>query len=116
MTIQDLITQVRSQPQSVEFSQVINAIQQHYQYTATAFTNGDVVNEKGSNEGSCKIFYFAQLNQLTESETLHLFGTFYRNDVLLHPNANDHGNIRNFMNTGWQGIKFESAALTPLTA
>lgn len=116
MTIQDLITQVRTQPQSVEFSQVINAIQQHYRYTATAFTNGDVVNEKGSNEGSCKIFYFAQLNQLTETETLHLFGTFYRNDVLQHPDANDHGNIRNFMNTGWQGIKFESAALSPLTA
>lgn len=116
MTIQDLITQVRTHPKSVEFSQVINAIQHHYQYTATAFTNGDVINEKGSNEGSCKIFYFAQLNQLTESETLHLFGTFYRNDVLQHPNANDHGNIRNFMNTGWQGIKFESAALSPLAA
>ena len=71
MTIQDLITQVRTQPQSVEFSQVINTIQQHYQYTATGFSNGEIVNEKGSNEGSCKILYFAHLNQLTESETLH---------------------------------------------
>ncbi|GAC03831.1 MAG: type III effector [Alteromonadaceae bacterium] len=115
MTIQDLITQVRTQPQSVEFSQVINTIQQHYQYTATGFSNGEIVNEKGSNEGSCKILYFAYLNQLTESETLHLFGAFYRDDVLQHPNASDHGNIRNFMQTGWQGVKFDSAALTPVS-
>ena len=114
MTKDDLIIQVQTQAANVEFSQVINVIQQNYQYSATAFTNGELVNEKGSNEGSCKIFYFAQLHQLSEFETLSLFGTFYRNDVVQHPEGNDHGNIRNFMKTGWNGIKFPAPALVPL--
>ena len=86
-------------------------ISQFYDYTATRFNNGELENKAGSNEGSCKIFYFAQLNELTELETLSLFGTYYRNDVLANPTGTDHGNIRNFMLSGWSGIKFDSSAL-----
>ncbi|MGU3844869.1 HopJ type III effector protein, partial [Vibrio diabolicus] len=39
-------------------------------------------------------------------------GRFYREDVLLHPENSDHQNIRNFMVTGWDGIRFEAPALT----
>jgi hypothetical protein len=40
-----------------------------------------------------------------------LFGTYYRNDVLANPTGTDHGNIRNFMLSGWSEIKFDSPAL-----
>lgn len=111
MTIDDLIHQVHSQPNSIDFNQVIKVIQQHYQYSPTEFENGDLINPAGSNEGSCKIFYFAKLQKLTKSETLSLFGTYYRDDVLANPAGTDHGNIRNFIQTGWDGIRFSSLAL-----
>jgi hypothetical protein len=113
MTVNDLIFQLRTTPTTIEFEQVMQVIAEYYDYTATHFTNGELVNEAGSNEGSCKIFYFAQLNELTKLETLSLFGTYYRNDVLANPTGTDHGNIRNFMLTGWSGIKFDGMPLTP---
>jgi hypothetical protein len=115
MTINELIIQLRSAPTTIEFNQVIQVIEQFYDYTTTGFTNGELVNKAGSNEGSSKIFSFAQLNVLTKDETLSLFGDYYRNDVLKNPAGKDHGNIRNFMLTGWSGIKFESPALTHVT-
>ena len=111
MTINDLIFQLRTASAIVEFEQTMQLISQFYDYTATRFNNGELENKAGSNEGSCKIFYFAQLNELTELETLSLFGTYYRNDVLANPTGKDHGNIRNFMLSGWSGIKFDSPAL-----
>jgi hypothetical protein len=51
------------------------------------------------------------LNNLNQEQTLACFGDYYREDVLKNPEGNDHGNIRNFMNTGWNGIKFEDQAL-----
>ena len=74
-----------------------------------------LVNEAGTNEGSCKIFYFAQLNNLNVQQTLACFGRYYSEDVLSNPTGNDHGNIRNFMKTGWQGIEFKSVALLPIS-
>lgn len=112
MTINDLITQLRNAPDSIEFTGVMQLISQFYAYTPTDFSNGKLLNIAGSNEGSCKIFFFAQLHELSESETLSLFGTYYRNDVLANPTGTDHGNIRNFMITGWAGIKFANSALS----
>tara|TARA_R110002167_G_scaffold60822_3_gene171458 strand:- start:186 stop:533 length:348 start_codon:yes stop_codon:yes gene_type:complete len=106
-----LILLLRTKPQNIEFNQVIEVITQYYVYHPTCFSNGGLVNEPGTNEGSCKIFYFAQIHQLSAAETLHLFGDYYRKDVLAHANSNDHGNIRNFMATGWQGIIFAGQAL-----
>ena len=102
------------QEASVEFEQVMQVITDNYQYQPTNFTNGEIVNEAGTNEGSCKIFYFAKLNELSPEQTLTCFGRYYRDDVLANPAGNDHGNIRNFMQTGWQGIDFDSVALTKL--
>ncbi|WP_083761723.1 HopJ type III effector protein [Psychromonas ingrahamii] len=42
---------------------------------------------------------------------LACFGHYYREDVLKHPQAKDHQNIRQFMISGWQGIDFSSQAL-----
>jgi hypothetical protein len=109
----DLLKQIKQPESHVEFDQVMQVIADNYQYQPTTFTNGTLVNDAGSNEGSCKIFYFAQLNKLDQQQTLACFGRYYREDVLANPTGDDHGNIRNFMKTGWQGIEFTQAALTP---
>lgn len=96
---------------SIEFTDVMAVISAEYNYLPTAFTNGDLRSEAGTNEGSCKIFYFAQLNELSEQTTLALFGQYYRVDVLQNPDGTDHGNIRNFIKSGWQGVTFEGIAL-----
>ena len=48
-----------STPEKIEFDQVMQLIEENYVYTPTRFTNGhgdaQVINEAGSNEGSCKI-------------------------------------------------------------
>ena len=116
MTVNTLIEKIRSRPDSVGFNEVIDCIAEHYAYTPARFSNGlngdAVVNEAGTNEGSCKIFAFAQLNGLNEAETLACFGHYYREDVLQHPDASDHANIRSFIRHGWTGIHFDSPALT----
>lgn len=115
MTVNTLIEKIRSTPDAVEFNEVIDGIAEHYDYSPSRFTNGVdedvVINEAGTNEGSCKIFAFAQLNALSEAETLACFGHYYREDVLQHPEGTDHANIRNFMRHGWAGIQFDHPAL-----
>lgn len=106
-----LLTQISSNESSVEFDQVMQVINDNYQYQPTSFINGELKNAAGTNEGSCKIFYFAQLNKLSEQQTLNCFGRYYREDVVKNPSGDDHGNIRNFIKTGWQGIKFEEVVL-----
>jgi hypothetical protein len=96
--------------QFVSFPETIAYIDENYTFTPTTFKNGNQINNTGENNGSCKIFAFAQLNQFTKEETLSLFGDFYQ-DVLNTPNATDHQNIRNFMIFGWEGIQFEGEVL-----
>jgi hypothetical protein len=115
MTPNELIDRIKTCPDSIEFPDVISVIDTHYRYTPVRFSNGTgdrvVINEAGSNEGSCKIFAFAQLNGLDKAQTLACFGQYYRNDVLQHPDSTDHMNIRNFMVNGWDGISFDGQAL-----
>ena len=115
--LNEFIEHLKSAPESIEFSDVMSLIETHYDYQATDFKNGvephEVQNAAGTNEGSCKIFAFAQINGLSKEQTLACFGAFYRDDVLKYPNGNDHQNIRNFMLSGWAGISFAKVALTP---
>jgi hypothetical protein len=92
------------------FPETIALIDEKYTFTPTGFKNGNQLNNAGENNGSCKIFAFAQMQQLSKEETLLLFGDFYQ-DVLNSPEASDHQNIRNFMIFGWNGIHFEDEAL-----
>jgi len=108
---QALLEQLTSDPESVEFEQVMAVIADEYVHTPSAFANGDQVNSDEQNQGSCKILGFARLNSLSESETLYCFGRYYREDVLLHPDGSDHGNIRAFMRTGWSGVELPEQAL-----
>ena len=112
-TLTDLLAKIKQQEKSIEFVQVMQVIKENYHYQPALFTNGELTNEAGTNEGSCKIFYFAQLNELSPQQTLSCFGCYYREDVLANPAGIDHGNIRNFIKTGWQGIEFNSVALIP---
>lgn len=113
MTLDQFLKQLKNEPNSIAFADTIAVIEANYNYTPTEFSNGDVINEAGSNAGSCKIFAFGQLNKLSEAETLACFGDYYRKDVLENPEGEDHGNIRNFMKTGWSGIAFKTEALAP---
>ena len=112
MSINDLLLQLRHATDSIDFQEVIALINRDYAYTPTRFTNGTLINPAGSNEGSCNIFYFAKLQQLNENQTLALFGSYYRDDVLTNPMGEDHLNIRHFITTGWSGLKFDGEPLT----
>lgn len=111
MELTQFIQSLTNEPQTIEFEQTMAVIEANYQFIPTAFSNGDIRNEAGQNNGSCKIFAFAELNRLTPEQTLACFGHYYRDDVLAHPDNDDHQNIRNFMVHGWDGVKFESVAL-----
>jgi hypothetical protein len=112
-----LIQRIQQSPDEVQFAEVMDTITRHYDYTPTRFENGPpedrVINQAGQNEGSCKLFAFAQLHGLDQTQTLACFGDYYRRDVLAHPDGQDHANIRNFMRYGWHGIHFAGPALSP---
>lgn len=111
MSLSEFLEQIKQHPEQIEFEQTIATIESTYDFTPTAFKNGETSNEAGQNNGSCKIFAFAQLNALTTEQTLHCFGRYYRQDVLDNPQGDDHQNIRNFIENGWAGIQFEAEAL-----
>lgn len=117
MTLEQLLQQLTSAPDQVDFGQAIAVIDANYTFTPTAFDNGAgeqrVCNAAGSNEGSCKILAFAKLQALTQEQTLACFGEYYRRDVLQHPDGEDHANIRQFMRSGPDGVHF---AQMPLAA
>lgn len=95
---------------SLPFKEVIEFIETYYQHQPTAFKNGAAHNEATQNQGSAKVFAFAQLNNLNEEDTLHLFAEHYQS-VLNSPDGTDHQNIRQFTLHGWSGIVFEGPAL-----
>ena len=106
-----ILEQLKNSPETINFNDVIVFIDENYNFKPVRFFNGSIVNEANQNNGSCKIFSFAKINNLSEKETLALFGDFYRNDVLLNPEGEDHQNIRNFIKYGWNGILFTEDAL-----
>lgn len=113
MDLSAFLQRLDQSPDSIAFNDTIATIDASYEFSPTAFRNGDVRNEAGQNNGSCKVFSFARLHRLSPEQTLHCFGDYYRKDVLGNPQGGDHQNIRNFMRTGWAGIAFEGEALKP---
>ncbi|GAB7258024.1 HopJ type III effector protein [Polaribacter sp. OB-PA-B3] len=111
MIIQEFKTKLKSNPNAILFAETMQVIEDNYNFTPTAFKNGTIENKAGENAGSCKLFAFAKLQKLTKEETLFCFGEHYKN-VLEDANGTSHQNIRNFMNTGFNGLTFESEALT----
>lgn len=113
MQLQAFLDRLRDEPESIQFEDSMTVIESNYNFTPTTFRNGEILNEAGQNNGSCKILAFGQLNGLSVDETLACFGKFYREDVLGNPEGEDHQNIRNFMQSGWDGVSFHGAALMP---
>lgn len=108
MTLEQLLFRLQD-PQSLKFAEVIATLEAYYQYTPQSFNNGlgadSVQNPAGTNEGSCKVFAFGLLQQLSVEQTLACFAEHYQK-VLATPEGTDHANIRSFMRHGWAGIEF----------
>lgn len=113
MTKEHFIEGLKNQTNS--FQQTMDFIEANFDFTPVAFTVGEQVNELGTNQGSAKIFSLGKALSLKEEEVLQCFGDFYRKDVLEHPEAEDHQNIRNFIKFGWSGVSIDANALVPKT-
>lgn len=111
MKIDDFLQKLNDEPVSISFEETMSVIDANYTFTPTAFKNGELENEAGQNNGSCKLFAFAMLHELSESQTLACFGHYYREEVLGDLAGDSHQNIRNFMKKGWDGIAFAGEAL-----
>ncbi|MDI1304059.1 MAG: HopJ type III effector protein [bacterium] len=111
MSPASFLEKLKQTPEAIAFTETIATIEENYTFTPTTFQNGSQINAAGENSGSCKLFAFSKLQNLTEAETLSCFGAYYYDDVLKNPAGTDHQNIRNFMKTGWNGIQFEGEAL-----
>ncbi len=112
MNITSFLQKLNQTPNTITFPETIAAVEENYDFTPTAFVNGTQNNAAGENSGSCKLFAFAQLQNLSQAETLACFGAYYFEEVLGDPEGTNHQNIRNFIKTGWDGIRFEGEALT----
>ena len=111
MNTSEYLEKVKQTPGKVEFSELMEVIESEYSFTPSAFKNGQLENTENENMGSCKLFSFAQLHGLTAEQTLACFGTYFREDVLQNLDGEDHQNIRNFMQSGWDGVVFSRNAL-----
>jgi len=111
MNIEEFKNKLKNTPETIQFSETINTIEANYNFTPTAFKNGTLQNANDQNLGSCKVLAFATDQNLTKEEALVCFGQFYFDEVLKDPNGDGHQNIRNFMNTGFEGVSFEGTPL-----
>lgn len=111
MIIEAFLEKLQQTPEAIAFTDTIATVEENYIFTPIAFQNGIQHNAAGENSGSCKLFAFAKLQNLSQEETLACFGAYYFEDVLKNPAGTDHQNIRNFMIHSWDGIKFEGEAL-----
>jgi len=108
----EFLEKLNQNSNNISFDETMAVIDEYYDFKPTSFKNGNITNNSGENNGSCKLFAFAKLQGLNEKQTLDCFGSYYRDDVLNNLNGSDHQNIRNFINSGWAGLEFENQALT----
>lgn len=101
----------RLDSQEIQFKDVLEYIAENYEYTASAFQNGAQYNAEHENQGSARVLSFAQIQRLSKEDTLRLFAEHYAL-VLATPTGNDHQNIRQFLQHGWEGVKFDREVLT----
>ncbi|WP_395058936.1 HopJ type III effector protein [Flavobacterium sp.] len=111
MGIKDFIEKLNNSAENITFEETITVIEQNYIFTPTAFQNGSQYNNIGENSGSCKLFAFGLLQKLSEIQMLTCFGSYYFEEVLGNPEGTNHQNIRNFIKTGWNEIRFEGVPL-----
>ena len=110
LSIPNYISALSTSDTQLTFDDTLAVIDAHYDFTPTAFKNGNVENAAGTNNGSCKVFSFAKRHNLTQAQTLAMFAQHYQN-VLDEPNGDAHANIRAFMKHGFDGVVFDGEAL-----
>ena len=70
MQLNDFLTKLKTAPHQIAFADTIATVDEHYEFTPTAFRNGELENAAGQNSGSCKIFSLAKLHNLSTEQTL----------------------------------------------
>lgn len=95
-----------------DFDDTMALIERHFDYNPAGFHNGPIFNTAGENAGSCRLFGLGLYCSLNEADTLKLFAQHYQ-QVLNDPAGESHSNIRQFISTGWSGIRFEDTPLRP---
>ena len=113
MTISEFKNKLQNEASIIDFKETIKLIESNYNFTPSAFKNGELENHSTENQGSCKVFSFAIQEELSKEETLACFGQYYV-EVVNDPNGTGHQNIRNFMRTGFEGLSFENETLIKL--
>ena len=93
-----------------DFDDTLALVERHFDYHSAGFHNGPLFNTAGENAGSCKVFGLGLYCSLNETDTLKLFAQHYQ-QVLDDPAGESHSNIRQFMGSGWSGIRFEDTPL-----
>lgn len=93
-----------------DFEDTLALIDRFFDFAPTAFQNGPIVNSPDDNTASCRILALGQLAGLSEQQTLACFGRHYHT-VIDDPTGASHANIRQFMSTGWSGVRFEGQPL-----
>jgi hypothetical protein len=111
MTVSEFLHLLVVNANTISFTQTLAVIEQNYNYRPAEFINGELHNPAGVNQGACRVLAFAKMHHLDNEQTLNCFGDYYRHDVLGNPGGSDHGNIRNFMKTGWSAVRFMSDPL-----
>jgi len=109
--IEAFLEKLANSPKNIEFNDTMSIIEEYYDFTETAFSNGDSNNAAGENSGSCKLLAFAQEKNLTQGQTLACFGSYYWDEVLKNPQDNNHQNIRQFIKNGFSGLSFAEKPL-----
>lgn len=59
MDLATFLATLNNNPSEIDFEDTIAVIEANYQFTPTAFHNGDLHNDPGQNNGSCKILFSA---------------------------------------------------------
>lgn len=111
MTVTEFLQAIK-QPEH-RFADTLAFIDANYQYTVCAFDNAGLHNAAGSNQGSCKIFGLALLENLSTHDALLAFGEHYRH-VLATPDGSDHANIRQLLKHGLESVHFNQLPLSRL--
>jgi len=88
------------------FETTLEFIEAHYTFTASAFNNVGVINSDKQNQGSCKVFAFGQLFELTQQQALQCFGQHYL-DVLATPEVDNHLHLRLVLKDGLADLPFD---------
>ncbi|HMR19507.1 MAG TPA: HopJ type III effector protein [Sphingobacterium sp.] len=95
----------------IQFKDILDYIEKRYDYVPSAFQNGNQYNASHENQGSARVLSFAMIQDLSKEDTLKLFAEHY-DAVLSTPQGFDHQNIRQFMQHGWDGVRFDKEVLT----